>query len=283
MNRVAEVKMLSTAKRRVPSVRNAVRSIDVSCEKRSVSGSVTKQRVKKSKRRKTARRPKSVVVKPASAPRAQDLPAPKGDAQSLGLGKAAATKSVRNSLEFARKDKALVDRCLGGDSAAWAALYDQFHEAMLRAIRALLGRNATRHDVVDEIAARVWFAVIDHDGRLLRRFDGERGYRLSTFLSGLAKNEISRHYRTERRRNVRETQVCLSQSGSTSDAHVNSVTGLTTAVSDFLATLTPRERQYCLEVLLANGEQIDDVYSDANRWQLNHRVRSKLSLFLNNA
>ena len=151
---------------------------------------------------------------------------------------------------------------------------------MLLAIRILLGQNAVRQDLVDEIAAKVWFAVIDREGQLLARFDAERACRLSTFLAGLARNEISRHFRAERRRNIRETQVCRHRERMASDSHWESISGLSTAVKEFLATLTPSEREYCEEHLLAVGNVLPKGYSDANRWQLNHRVRVKLWAFV---
>jgi len=191
-------------------------------------------------------------------------------------------RRTEDSRQAAQSDRALIERCLSGERAAWTKLYDQCHAPLVQAVRAQLGRNAVHHDVVEEIAARVWFAVIDRDGQLLNRFDGQRGCRLSTFLAGLAKNEISRHYRTERRRNVRETEVCRSRSKVMADSHLDSRVGLGAAVSSFLATLTSSERDYCQEYLLNIDEESRQVYSDANRWQLNHRVRLKLGSFLSN-
>lgn len=161
-------------------------------------------------------------------------------------------------------------------------MYDQCHSSLLLSIRILLGVNAIHQDLVDEIGAKVWFAVIDRNGQLLGRFDGERGCRLSTFLAGLAKNEISRHFRAERQRNLRETQVCRHREKMVSDCAWHSVAGLSTAVAEFLLTLTPSEREYCLGHLLAVDGAALKEYSDANRWQLNHRVQMKLWAFLEN-
>jgi DNA-directed RNA polymerase specialized sigma24 family protein len=189
-------------------------------------------------------------------------------------------RNHERALASARADRALVDRCLNGDKASWTKIYNQFHSSLLLAIRILLGRNAVRQDLVDEIAAKVWFAVVDREGQLLARFDSERACRLSTFLAGLARNEISRYFRSERRRNIRETQVCRHRERIASDSHWESVFGLGTAVKEFLATLTPSERDYCEEHLLAVNDSPPKDYSDANRWQLNHRVRVKLCAFV---
>ncbi|HEY4309130.1 MAG TPA: hypothetical protein VGN12_06725 [Pirellulales bacterium] len=183
---------------------------------------------------------------------------------------------------LARSDRALVDRCLAGDSSAWTQLYEQFHSSLLLSIRVLLGASGAQRDLVDEIGAKVWFAVVDRDGQRLGHFDGERGCRLSTFLAGLARNEIARYFRAERQRNLRETQFCRNSEKVMSDCQWHSETGMSTAVTEFLATLTPRERDYCQEHLLGAGRPSPIDYSDANRWQLNHRVRLKLWAFLDN-
>ena len=179
-----------------------------------------------------------------------------------------------------QSDRALVDRCLEGDKSAWTRLYNQFQTPLMLAVRILLGRQAARHDLVEEIAAKVWFAVLDHDGKLLDRFDCARGCRLSTFLAGLAKNEISRYFRAERRRNMRETQVCRHRKNVAPDCHWHSMVGLTAAVAEFIATLTPREREYCEEFLLTRSSELLEDLSDTNRWQLQHRVREKLWTFV---
>ena len=51
-------------------------------------------------------------------------------------------------------------------------------------------------------------------------------------------------------------------------------------MSEFLATLTPRERTYCERCLLDANVSLREAYSDANRWQLHRRVRLKLDAFL---
>ncbi len=179
-----------------------------------------------------------------------------------------------------RSDRNLIDRCLSGDRAAWERLYDQFHAPLLLAIRIFLGRSGARHDLVDDIAAKVWFTVIDRQAQMLDRFDSDRGCRLSTFLASIAKNEVLQYFRAERRRSARETQACRGREGADNNSRWNSVSGVNAAVTEFLATLTPREREYCEGHLLAIRDVPAEGYSNENRWQLNHRVRSKLSAFL---
>ena len=59
-------------------------------------------------------------------------------------------------------------------SAAWPArwphgrrLYAQCHEPLLLSIRIMLGPRNTDANLVDEIAARVWYALVANDGELL--------------------------------------------------------------------------------------------------------------------
>ena len=107
-------------------------------------------------------------------------------------------------LSEVKEDRALIDRCLAGDAGAWDELYGGTQPALWIAIGVLLGGGHTDPNLVDEIASRVWFAMIENDGRLLARFDPDKGARLITFLRIVARTEISRHFRRERRRQRRE-------------------------------------------------------------------------------
>jgi DNA-directed RNA polymerase specialized sigma24 family protein len=177
-------------------------------------------------------------------------------------------------------DRRLVDRCLAGDVAAWDQLYGQCQPPLLLAIRVFLGANSRKQDLIEDIAAKVWFTVIDGQSELLNRFDAQRGCRLTTFLAGVAKNEISRYLRAERRRQNREAIASRARLGATRHSAWESLLGADIALTEFLATLTPREREFCEGHLLARQDLADGEYSQANRWQLQHRVRRKLWQFL---
>ena len=85
-------------------------------------------------------------------------------------------------LSGVEEDRALVDRCLEGDPGAWEELYRHCHPLLLSYIKILLGGGASDPNLVDEISARVWYALIEKGGRLLARYDSRRGARLITFL-----------------------------------------------------------------------------------------------------
>lgn len=175
-------------------------------------------------------------------------------------------------------DRRLVDRCRAGDVAAWEELYHQCHEPLLVAIRVFLGRFSSGDDLAEEIAARVWFNLVEHDGALLDRFDSGRGCRLTTFLAALAKRGVLRYLRSERRRQLRET-ASLPRSRQRSRP-LPGEAEFELSLTEFLATLSSREREFCEGYLLAGDESAETEFSATNRWQLRHRVKLKLSRFL---
>jgi len=60
-----------------------------------------------------------------------------------------------------------------------------------------LGSNSNDLQLVDEIAARVWYAVIRDGGRVLAGFDPQRDTRLRVFLTGVARLEARQYLRTD--------------------------------------------------------------------------------------
>ncbi len=175
-----------------------------------------------------------------------------------------------------RDDRQLVEDCLTQEPAAWTRLYQACHDPLLAAIRSFLHNAVTDANLVDEIAARVWYAVVRNDGEMLSRFDVARGCRLTTFLSVLAKNEARQYFRTERRRRSRE-EVASRREVETPNPFFFAYA----SEKEFLGTLTPGERAYYETVLISlPHDQATEQYSTENAWQLRHRVRKKLDQFL---
>ncbi|MEX2187371.1 MAG: hypothetical protein WD875_11270 [Pirellulales bacterium] len=194
------------------------------------------------------------------------------------------------------RDRQLVDRALSGQPGAWDALYDRCHQPLLAAIRAIIANRAVDPNLIDELAARVWYAVVRDEGRLLDRFDPSRGCVLTTYLALLAKDEASRLFRSERRRRRRETAVATSEKKTPTKNQANPAAAQLT-LAEFAATLTPAEKTFYEEITVAgsqpkngqddkngtekaNGAAQSNGRSQANEWQLNHRVRRKLERFL---
>jgi DNA-directed RNA polymerase specialized sigma24 family protein len=173
-------------------------------------------------------------------------------------------------------DRQLVDRCLAGDSKAWEEVYFQFHDRLLASIRNMLGAHRADPNLVDEIAARVWYAVVANDSRLLARFQPQRGCRLSTFLATIARGQAVAVLRSERRRRDRELVVSRADVQSPEESLENMLVQL----DEFLGTLTRRERQFCAEILLELTDGSDGEFSQANAWQLRSRISSKLRKFV---
>jgi DNA-directed RNA polymerase specialized sigma24 family protein len=171
----------------------------------------------------------------------------------------------------AARDRLLVDACLAGSRSAWRALFEEQNRRLLRAIACMLG-PLQRHDVelIDEIAAQVWSAVVNEDCNLLRRFDESRG-RLATYLAAIAKDQLVRFFRSERRRERREAESLRGKPSVSTFEHLG------VSLEDIVASLTPSEREF-FEHVLTNGASNGDAkeYSNANRWTLTSRIRAKL-------
>ena len=177
------------------------------------------------------------------------------------------------------QDRLLVERCLAGEVGAWSQIYRQFHESLLASIRSFLGRAGQDANLVEEIAARVWYALVKNNFELLDKFDVARGCRLSTFLSVLAKNETRVLLRSERRRRLREQLVSKSEL----DREHSTDTGDVLSDEEFLVTLSKAEKSFYLDVLVNRPEanqQEPQTYSQQNLWQLRHRIRKKLERFI---
>lgn len=174
-------------------------------------------------------------------------------------------------------DRKIIDQCLAGKPAAWSDLYRKCHEPLVMAIRIFLRDSAADTNLIDEIAARVWYAVVRNSGELLSRFDVSRGCRLTTFLSVLAKSEARQYFRSERRRRSRE-EVASRREG---EVHSDNLLIASATEEEFIGTLTPSERVYYESVLLApKSDDSARQYSSENGWQLRRRVRKKLSQYL---
>lgn len=174
-----------------------------------------------------------------------------------------------------QSDSQLVQRCLAGDAAAWEQLYRQCQRTLLFSIRLLLGPGGADEDLVEEIAAEVWASLLHEDGQRLRGFDPDRNTRLVTYLCHLARRHVQQRRRSDSRRQAREMAVSRGESEMpTPFPHETQ-----RLLDEFLNQLTPRERQFCVEYLLA-AHPADSEFTPANVWQLRHRVHEKLKHFL---
>ena len=172
-------------------------------------------------------------------------------------------------------DLRLVKRCVDGEVAAWEELYAQCHEPLCTSIRAMLGRHGDAN-LVDEIAARVWYAVVNNDGELLARYTPKRGARLITFLRTLARDEMGRYFRGEVRRHQRE-QAAMQDRPPPSGVDFAQTMGL---LREFLGTLSVGEREFCQDHLLAQPNEGQTQHTSASIWQRTRRIYKKFLRFL---
>jgi RNA polymerase sigma factor (sigma-70 family) len=170
-------------------------------------------------------------------------------------------------------ESALVAGCVAGDRLAWERLYARCHRGLLRSIAAVLGNGRDDLQLEEEIAARVWYALAADQARLLRQFDPRRAS-LGTYLTWIARGELSTYLRSERRRKRRETVAAENE-----PRVERNLESLEPSLDEFLRTLTPKENEFCRTHLLTKNGSRDGI-SPANRWQLRHRVYRKLLKFL---
>lgn len=180
------------------------------------------------------------------------------------------------SRSAAQRDRLLVDRCLAADPNAWAELYDRFHRGLLASVNLMFRPCELDSDVIEEIVARVWYAIVANGAELLSRFDPERNCRLSTYLATIARHEAHGLFRSERRRRRREG---VASRPNWEDAFA--AEQYTQAeIDEFLETLTPREREFCEEVLLLGDRESEEQFSQTNAWKLRSRIHQKLRTYL---
>ena len=89
-----------------------------------------------------------------------------------------ATADSALALDKSAWEKALVGHCLAGSEAAWAELVRTYQGLLLHVVR----RNQTAGIEPAAIVQDVWVSLYSNAPIGLKRFDPERGTRLSTFL-----------------------------------------------------------------------------------------------------
>jgi RNA polymerase sigma-70 factor (ECF subfamily) len=97
------------------------------------------------------------------------------------------------------EEQQLLTAALGRSEAAWRRLREKYDGL----IRHQVGKVIARHrdtvlssDAVDEILARFYLKLVEHNMRRLRAFDPTRGMRLASWLGFLATREACRFLRT---------------------------------------------------------------------------------------
>lgn len=174
--------------------------------------------------------------------------------------------------DYIEQDRKLIERCLKGQSSAWETLYEQCHASVCDGIRSLL--TCRNEELVDEIAASVWYRLVCDGCKLLASYDAAKRVRLASYLGAISKNAVRDYLRSERRRRHRQaTHVVYYQSRTkpplSSVEFDEFIEGLPNLEQRFLKwTIDPTASVECF-----TGTRNYD-------YQLRHRLRKKLHSFL---
>jgi hypothetical protein len=171
-------------------------------------------------------------------------------------------------------ERALVGRCLAGDEEDWRTLFLQQRPRILATIGKCLGRMARDHNLMEEIAARVWLALVVKDRDRLRRFDPERG-RLGDYLGSVTYQQVQLYFRRQRRR----PEVLLPEELLFRVPAPPPVASLE-AFRDFGATLAPQEQRFLAHLLGLPAEPGAPPLSAVNYRKLKQRVLAKFRAFM---
>jgi hypothetical protein len=147
-------------------------------------------------------------------------------------------------------------------------LFHLYHPRLVSIIKVLM-RGEGAAEQAEEIAAAVWSSLCGEAYGRLREHD-ERGGPLLVYLAGMARNEIWKRRRSERNRHSRERMAARTEANwDHSERRL--------VMQEFLATLTPREREFFLSNLLDPSDSgIQSAASTANGWKLRSRILKKL-------
>jgi len=169
-------------------------------------------------------------------------------------------------------DAVLVAGCIAGEVAAWEEFFSQYRGPLLAAIRAMLPASRRDPHQVEEIAASVWYALVEDDGRLLRKYDARRGARLVTFLRAIGRDFVARHVRSEQRRRGHEA-------ASAAERPTHHAPNPEPEFHEFLASLSPEEREYLGEFLSAEDQEVLGPFcgpsSRTGIWRITRDIKRK--------
>ncbi len=174
-------------------------------------------------------------------------------------------------------EAALLARCLAGEAAAWKEFYDIHTPDFCRLVRYFLAQDRRNAETIDEIVARVWYALVRDDARLLRRCVQCQRECPRCFLAGVVRMEVRKYVRseTDRARHGERFAQCCPGCAASPPAN-REVAAL---LNEFATTLNARELDF-LESYLLSQPDAGGGLSDANVWQRRRRLRVKLTRFL---
>lgn len=190
--------------------------------------------------------------------------------------------------ERAAQESDLVARLLADDPAAWRYFTAEYSRIVIGCIRRVLSRftRVTSDNDVDEVYARFCFELLANDRRKLRRFDPERGGRLSTWIGLLAKNATYDYLRRVKRDRVceplPETDILPCETESPFEQVVLQQRAALTSAT--LRQLSVRDRQF-VDLYFAQGMEAEEIAEIMNIsvktvYTKRHKITARLEQML---
>lgn len=184
-----------------------------------------------------------------------------------------------------KADAALAKECIAGNVQAWEFLFAEYHSFLEKAARELLRLWNSDISMAEDVVSKVWYALVDHDGELLSRYDLTRGVRLKFFLLALVKDFVRRHIRSEKRRSDRESVARNQRPWCEPDE----ITLDSVMFSEFWESLSDREQAFFSEHLIPEksvefeksplekeSEKKAGKMTQSSLYSIRHRIRKKL-------
>jgi DNA-directed RNA polymerase specialized sigma24 family protein len=172
-------------------------------------------------------------------------------------------------------DRQLIEQCIAGQKDAWTELFCQCHPMMLRQI-ALWVQPRNCGELIEEIAGRVWFKLVENRFARLAKFDPSRGVKLSTYMVALTRNECLMFLREEKRRQYRESRRARAMSA----RMIDEMPGIELEIEEFLASLLAAEKAVAGEQLFGVASDSDVVLPADIQLKLKRRNVNKLRQYL---
>jgi RNA polymerase sigma-70 factor (ECF subfamily) len=144
--------------------------------------------------------------------------------------------------QVTEKEKILLAGCIRGDKASWDAFVLQYSALVYHTINktASLHQNRTQHDFADDLFQEIFVSLIKNDFFQLRRFRGDNGCTLASWLRMIAARRTIDHLRRSKTPANSLEEPLLS--GPTDDSGDQRSDNQQQLVAKALATLQPRER-----------------------------------------
>jgi RNA polymerase sigma-70 factor (ECF subfamily) len=193
-------------------------------------------------------------------------------------------RSIRPRRQSPEQELSLINSLLQGQARAWrefSALYSKVAIGCIRRILTRFNSVTDEHDV-EEIYARFCLELLQKDCKKLRRFDPEKGCRLSTWIGMLASNATYDYLRRIKRDSVCEPmpEAEVFEATDKTPFEQAEMNERATIAAGIMRKLSGRDREF-VELYFAEGLEAEEV---AERMQISmktvytkkHKITAKL-------